>query len=349
MKTVGIITYQWYNNYGTVLQAYALQTSLKKIGCNAHIIPIEMRCSCISRYFSKSVRGQMKKVNRIIIERGNKWRSCFDQFRSCYFDYGGMQKMSFEEVLQHCFSEDVLVFGSDNIWSFWCYGLDEPMGQIFTGVGICHPRKVVYAASTGGDIQHHPDLENGLALIREAGFRHVSVREPQNVGILANHGIDAEFVPDPTLLLTESDWSAFEDRSLVPDEPYVLGYDLGHPGNYDFRTVCQEVAAKKAARILMPYPQKWCRDRRFACYPSPRQWLALVHHADVVVTNSYHGVLFSQIFGTRFKFLDIGGTPSSQTLNLRVREILNFIKDDRETGVRKAREIGLDYLRRTIS
>ena len=348
MKSVGILTYQWYDNYGTVLQAYALQTALKKLGYDAHQVPLVLRESTIKRYFAKSLRGTLMKWNKVMMERGNRWRDGFAVFRREFFDYGGLAAMTFSEALRHDFTEDVLVFGSDNIWSFWCYGLDEPMGRLFTGVGINHPHKIVYAASTGGDISTHPQVGEGLARIKSAGFRCISLREPLNINTLARYGIEAVHVPDPTLLLTADDWTAIEDDTLVPDEPYIFGYDLGHPGKISVHEACRQEAAENGLRVMIPYPKRWFRDSNVACYPTPRQWIALVRHAERVVTDSFHGVIFSLSFNRPFRFLEIGGDGEHQSLNLRAREIMKLVGDDSLAKMGTLRDAGLNYLREAV-
>lgn len=346
MKTVGILTYQWYDNYGTVLQAYALQTALKKLGYEAHPVPLVLHDSPIKRYFAKTLRGTLMKWNKLMMERGNRWRDGFAAFRREFFDYGGLAKMTFSEALRHDFTEDALVFGSDNIWSFWCYGLDEPMGRLFTGVGINHPHKIVYAASTAGDISIHPKVEEGFKCIKSAGFSRISLREPLNLNTLARYGIEAVHAPDPTLLLTAEDWTAIEDDTLVPDEPYIFGYDLGHPGKISVRETCRQSAAENGLRIMIPYPRRWFRDRNVACYPTPQQWISLIRNASCVVTNSFHGVLFSLIFHKHFIFNEILGNDEQQSLNFRTNELLKVANSD--GGIESLRLRGLNFLKENI-
>lgn len=368
---VGIITFEWFDNYGTVLQAFALQETLRGLGHDVHIIPLKTHyMTGMRRFLSKTLAGTVKKIGNFLWERGNRRRNMYQTFRRRHFAYSDVKPMYFEDALKCRFDEDLLVFGSDNIWSPWCVKLEDgPMSSLFFGDGVEHPRKVAYAASTGAYLNLHPQYLEAIRRIKAAGFAAISLREGANAELFRGEGLCAEHVPDPTLLLAASEWERIEDESIVPKEQYVMGYGIGHIGEIPIGDVCQTFAKRLGVSVCMPYPKSFFV--KGGCFPDPCEWLSLMRHAMYVVTDSFHGVLFSLIYRRPFIFLpakDEGGIP-----NMRAFEILKHVRlEDRilegSTGssaiwdqmsrpidwecvgkiIDDFRQRGINYLRRTI-
>lgn len=322
MKSVGIFTFQWFDNYGTVLQAYALQRTLAKLGCDAHIIPlVTARESMLHRVVAKSIKGTLQKWGKIVSEGWNRRHNSFERFRTAYFNYGGQAPLRFDEAIKKDYSEDALVFGSDNIWSWGCYYANPAMAAVFLGDGIRHARKFVYAASTGGRISNDSHCDITIDRIRNAGFLKVSLREAVNMDVFAKRGVNARLVPDPSLLLTAQEWNAVALDSSE-NAAYVLGYDLGHKGGVSIKEVCDVVAGESGCNVKIPYPIRWWHDRSIAVRPGPEEWLSLILNARFVVTNSFHGVMFSLIFNRPFVFVKIIDSGERGELNMRAFDIL---------------------------
>lgn len=322
---IGIITFQWLNNYGTVLQAYALQTALKRLGYASSIVPITCTYLCgWRRFLAKTPKGLLMKFNQFLWERGNRRRNTYNTFRHRNFDRGAVKPLSFRDMMKASLPFDALVWGSDNIWGPWCVSLDDaPMSGVFYGDDINHKRKIAYAASTGAFLDLHPDYLTVLKRIKAAGFERIGLREAANVKVFEANGIHAMHVPDPSLLLTDEDWAKVEQTETLPNTPYVLGYELGHEGTISVRKGCAAVAAGEKLAVRMPYPKSYWRDRQVACYPTPFEWIALIRHARYVVTDSFHGVMFSLIFKRPFVY--ISGRDESGRLNMRANEILGYV------------------------
>lgn len=324
MKNIGIFTFQWFDNYGTVLQAYALQTCLKGLGHNAHIVPLSSNhLKGLRRFMSKTPWGAWQKLMTFLWEGGNRRQNMYNKFRQMHFDYS-RSPLSFTEALSTIWSEDVLVWGSDNIWSPWCvWPDDQPMSKVFFGDGIVHKRKLAYAASTGALFERHPKCREVLARIKQAGFEAIGLREMANVGFFRENGIDVVHTPDPSLLMTREMWGAYECDDLVPGSQYVFGYELGHLVKFSVRECCEEIASGQPLKVLIPYPKKFWRDRDVACHPDPFEWIALLSHATYVVTDSFHGVMFSLIFHRPFIFLS--AHDEDGRVNMRANEILKKV------------------------
>lgn len=367
---IGIITFQWFNNYGTVLQAFALQTVLRKLGHEVNIVPLQ--CNQLTgwrRFLAKTPRGFLMKLKRFLWERGNRRRNDYDAFRAQNFEYGGVSPLTFAQALCHKWTEDVLIWGSDNIWGPWCVvPEDRLMSGVFYGDGIKHARKIAYAASTGARMDQHGKYQEVIDRIRAAGFEKIGLRESVNVRVFEAESVMAQHVPDPSLLLMAEEWGCVEDVSLIPATPYVFGYELGHIGSISIRQGCEAIARQIGCEVRIPYPQAFWKNRDVACYPKPLEWIALLHHAECVVTDSFHGVMFSLIFQRPFVY--IPGKDEGGLLNMRVNEILSLVNlksrilpqgaDETELkrlmaesidwdrvskALAKFREIGLEFLR----
>lgn len=358
MKSAGIITFQWFDNYGTVLQAYGLQTALRGMGVDAQIIPLRIReRTGLLSFVSKSWRGFLTKINNYLWQKGSLRPRLYSEFRQSNFNYAQMPSLYFDEACSRIFSQDVLVFGSDNIWSPWCTSLDDSMGHLFYGTHVKHTNKIVYAASTAGYLSDHPRAGEVINRVKDAGFRSVSLREGANVDLFRKNGIDAVRVPDPAFLLTKDQWMILERKPEgVASGEYVLGYDLGHVGDVSIREACEQEARNSGLKVLIPFPKKYWRDRDVACYPSPGEWLWLIHHAKCVVTNSFHGVMFSLVYNVPFRFCSVAGGDKS--LNMRAFEVLEKFRlltnvigqpvDWRIVNkeIDAFRETGLEYLKK---
>ena len=247
----------------------------------------------------------------------------YNEFRQKHFDYR-RSPLSFAEALSTTWREDVLVWGSDNIWSPWCVlPDDQPMGKVFFGDGIRHPLKVAYAASTTALLERHPKCLEVLGRIRKADFKAIGLREFGNVAFFRENGIDVVHVPDPSLLLSREKWMALANNRLVPEQSYVFGYELGHQVSMPVRECCEAISDAKSSKVIMPYPKRFLRNSNVACYPNPFEWIALLGNARCVMTDSFHGVMFSLVLNRPFLFLpalDETGMP-----NMRACEILRQV------------------------
>ena len=100
---------------------------------------------------------------------------------------------------------------------------------------------------------------------------------------------------DPTLLLPKEEWKAIVAPRQIKDD-YILLYEISRKGNL---TVCAKELAKKTGKKLVRinrYSLDEIRVGKSILCPTPEEWLSLFCYADAVVTNSFHGVVFSTIF-----------------------------------------------------
>ena len=320
--SVGIITFQWYDNFGTLFQAYALQEAITTLGFNAHIIPFSVRKNTgLRRFIAKTPIGTLQKIKKFIECKGLTYENGFELFRKTYFRRGRDFAIPFGEALKKVYDEDVLIFGSDNIWSVGSLPLSHSGFSVFFGDGIKHVNKIVYGASTAGYLQEHRFCSQIIERIRGGGFKRISCRERCTTDLLQEHGIDAVTVPDPTILMEQERWK--EILVKPTDSGYVLGYDIGHEGQQNVADICLSIGKRYKCNARLLYPRRFIKYRKEAAYPDPHQWLGWMNDAGLVVTNSFHGVVFSIVFNNEFLYVPISGDSSA--LNMRAYELLKFL------------------------
>ena len=292
---VGIVTQPLYANYGGILQNYALQQVLKKMGhepvtldympslsFGRYILYAGKGLLC---YLSPGRRHPIKPYSHYL-----KRPADIDSFVKENISLSKTIPGYTRRVLDKNGIEAVIV-GSDQVWrySYNSHYLED-MYLAFAKDYPC--RKIAYGASFGVEKWDYPDTRTVEAnnLIKQ--FDAISVRENSAASLCKeNLGVDAQVVSDPTLLLEASDYERFCSRPEPGSAPYLAAYVLDRN---EEKGACIEAIAKE--RGLHVREMTVSRD---GC--SIEEWLSAIKNADYVVTDSYHGTLFSILFEKPFK------------------------------------------------
>ena len=235
-----------------------------------------------------------------------------------------------------CAVDGPIVIGSDQCWNpGWGLGSCEFGAQCAVGVD----KKVAYAASFGVRL----DDISGEWRDRYAGWlpaiEHVGVREFAGAEIVeALTGHDAKVVLDPTMLQTAEWWSEREKRPIIPgvslDEPFCLKYVLGDDG----------ASAKIANRCVKEgLGLVDLTDMRLAVGPSEFLWL--IHHSDLVCTDSFHAAVFSMLFHKRFLVYERQGGSASMSSRFDTLDVMFGINANRVEAEEfdEAKAMGFDW------
>lgn len=295
IKKIGILT--WYNhgNFGSALQAYATQTVLRKLGYDAEVIAYEMQWI---RRSSKSIKKRMKRKIKTILAVLAEYSPLFirfeNHFQYFYFRYIRFSKTCDESTIaQICRKYDAIITGSDQIWS--------PAYIDYTYLlNFCTKkdvRKVAYAPSLGLNYMHDDKKEKYKHLLSD--YDAISVREDTGAAILKELGFDSEVVLDPTLLLNADDYRQIEHAPQNIPSKFIFCYIL--PTENDYSKPVLDYAKKTNLPIigisLNKGDEKWLNTIKNA---GPSEFLWLIDHAEMVITNSYHGTILSMNLGTPF-------------------------------------------------
>lgn len=320
---IGTVTFwQSQDNYGQLLQCYAMIRFLRQMGHDAFLIkymPQRRQVSLLRKiqYLSKLLLNSSemrnyrayKRLSRLSSEeaqRHDRQFVCFigEHIPSTSRLYG------LEELKQTPPEADAYLCGSDQIWG----GADEGYYLQFGPSGV---KRIAYAPSFGG---LQPD-RLALRRIREylSSFSFLSSREKQGVELLHSLGYgEACLVPDPTLLLPSSAYRQIATGKLSADAPYLLVYLLGTETPVEADGIFR-FAVGKGLRVKYVASQgrQDCHDK---IYPTIEEWLELVDKAAYVVTNSFHGTVFSLLFNTPFLVIPVSGAAAR--MNNRIYDLL---------------------------
>jgi hypothetical protein len=168
-------------------------------------------------------------------------------------------------------------------------------------------KRISYAASFGM-IKNADDNYFKQISIWLKRFDIVTVREQRGIEICKKVGRnDAVCVIDPTLLLTKSDYIQLAEY-INTDKEYILLYLLGNLTNVNIADI-YEFAKKEDLEVIYVASQGRV-DKYFKTYPTIGQWISLINNAKYVITNSYHGTIFSIITKRKFLVLPLKGKHS---------------------------------------
>lgn len=319
---VGIVTWYSYENYGTVLQAVALNKAVQQLGYDAMDISYDPALGRLSHE-----AGDGSLVVRIKNKAKYLYGLCplQNETKSQLFSTFIKDNLSLTEPVEskadlrqfnHCF--DAFVCGSDQVWSPRCFD-----STYYLDFVTDENRMVAYAPSFGCDsIDQYASVDSIETLLNR--FNHVAVRETTGADIVEKYtGHRPTVVLDPTLLLTAETWNQF----AVPVEeggPYCVVYFLGDNG--DNWKAALTIAKSKGLRVVaIPVFNRDLRRPYSAQYPvGPGEFLSLISNAELVCTDSFHGMVFSTIFRRDYIAFERFNPNSKDSQNTRVYSFLEM-------------------------
>lgn len=318
---IGIATFHWSDNYGAVLQAYALQTYLVNAGHVVHVLDFRPfrftpHDPFWKRYLAKSPKRWMQKQIRLVRQ------DRFERFRKKHLNLSSAVVHHVQELDSYATGLDVLITGSDQVWNPTLTEYQQSADVYFLNFGRTELRRISYAASIG-----HSEVET-LAPWAEVmtnylkNINHISVRERtggQIVKSLTGRS-NVQTVADPTLLLCASDYRKFF-RKAEGNRGGVFSYIL-HQQDEDAEPYVSEIARFLNQKVTRCGLHELSLGKGYVRL-SPERWLAEIDRASFVVTNSFHGVIFCLLLHSPFVVLPVRG--KKETMNSRVTELLMAI------------------------
>lgn len=320
MKKIAIITVYRNINFGSVLQAYALQATLKKFNIECEtlkFLPNALTANKQKSLFIRLLRLLMNPpllFKRIVNTKNREKEYKFTMFlkefiretENCFFNNRDLESISN--------NYDAFLSGSDQIWS------PKQFNSAYF-LGFCNnKKKIAYAPSIGmNEIPEH--LKNDYkSLIRS--YTSVSVRESHAANIIERLvGFKPEVVLDPTMLLSPVEWTN-TSKEFNMSEPYILCYFLGNSKEHRqaLNRIKKETGLKTAVIPSVTRDYFYGDTRLYGV--GPREFIFLVKNATMICTDSLHGIIFSINFSKEFiAFLRFQvGDPLSE--NIRVFDFL---------------------------
>lgn len=311
---IGILTQPLFFNYGGILQAYSLQTTLEQLGHTVAVLNREP--AYVSSRFPNGLKINFKYYLKKVLRRNNFARNTFQNkllrkntsiFINNYLHLS--PSLYTDYLLKKYFKKgnfDCVIVGSDQVWRPSCspkiynYFLDFCQFDEIV--------KIAYAASFGVDAWEFSQSQTTRCKSLVTKFNGVSVREQSGVSLCEKYlDIKATHVLDPTMLLNKADYIDLINNSTVRI-PKIKGslfcYILD--SNLRKQSIIDIVSSKTGYEVFKCYPKYGDspasieKHGKECVYPPVEQWLASFKDAEMVITDSFHGTAFSIIFNKPF-------------------------------------------------
>ena len=294
LNNIGIITFTYGDNYGQRLQNLAVQELISPYAENVYTLKqikpdfsLKFQLKQYKKILEKGIVFSMMERHRKFIEFDNKYIKYF----SVPINYKHPAEFPEKEF-------DYFVAGSDQIWSPFSRDVNDTMFLTFTS----KEKRIALAPSIAAN--YIPDNQTEKYRDYFNGFSKLSVRENTSAELIKNiSNRDAEVLIDPTLAFDAKYWRKYEQSFNTPPK-YVLCYFLGSDDKLD---AINKYAEKNHCVIV-----NLLSDRKYA-HIGPSEFLYFIDNADLIVTDSYHGMIFSLIFNKKVWILKRGGTNLDMT------------------------------------
>ncbi len=292
---IGLFSPHYAFNYGAVLQAFALKEYLRQQGFDAVIFNRRPEYQCAI----PSWQGRLARKVEELSKHGS-----FGVFEKEYLQPQTDLVVTQEDVLTKfkSFKLDAVIVGSDQVWRdnyvFNSFGFN-----LFLDFINDDTLRIAYAPSLGKESWNaSPEIEEKVKSLLKR-FDAISVREESSIKILKEKfDVESILVVDPTLLLSADDYrSAFSIKSK--SDNYIASYILDYDDN--FKTNLKSLSDKtglpmRCIGVKSPKGKIEQLLYRFKPMTPVTQWVENIANSKYVVTNSFHGMVFSIIFRKRF-------------------------------------------------
>ena len=332
---IGIMTFWWSDdNYGQLLQCYALQKYLRGLGHDPYLIrykwysdviknplPIRILKALNPIYMYKYVKNKRNKA--LIKKEADKNSRCFDDFRKRYIAQSEIQFSSLKQLRENPPIADVYVVGSDQVWNFWnnpVRRFRNIMHAYFLDFGAAETKRASYAASWGVKNISAAYIKEFFPLLSR--FDYVSVRESSGIDLCRQCGAKSvKWAPDPTQLLSADTYRKLynENKLRKPQNTYLLLYILNNKCSIDIQAVYNFAASKNLEVIYVT--GNGTIDTYAKFFATIPEWLYLIDNAEYVITNSFHCSVFSILFDKQFAVLPLTGKYAG--MNSRLDSLFN--------------------------
>lgn len=370
---IGIITFHFAYNYGAALQSWALQHTLQSMCDETDQVEIinyrpdyhTSRYSVFINPFREKSYSLAKKIRVLIsnykilsrYQKAVKFREFEKKLNLT------PECKTLEDAIEICKDFELLICGSDQIWNMNL--TDNKFDDMyFARIPGISSKKATYAISAG-----EVNLEDYSEEIRKylADFVAISCRENKTKKELVNitGRTDITVVPDPTLLIAPEVYNSIMcDDKPKENTKYILVYKL------DDNELLESAVTKtyereklpviniSPSKLLVNIPHKWKHNI------GPSEFVELIRNAEIVVTNSFHGTVFSLLyqkkvivvphFNRNERIINLLKSVNAEQFLVSseddVARILDSYLDYDEisTSIHDIREHGMMYLQRCI-
>lgn len=303
---IGIITFHASLNCGSMLQAFALQEILeKKYHADVEVINY-------SNWGQRNYYANWDLYPRPCVIKSNfkalAYHDVIEKVRNDYQDFEKQYLHLTPKLLKRRKeldgidkNYDIVIAGGDQVWNVRCRDADVAYFLSF----VKNAKKVAYSPSLGARNINKVTLnpKKYERLIKD--FDALSVREDNGKKWLKDlTGLDIPIIADPTVLLTEEEWETALPINNI-EEKFILYYAFSYSSKYNNK-IMQEVIRKTGMPIYIIDGKSWAINKldqygiKLWKKSGPLAFLELMKNADLVLVQSFHGIVFSALFHKTF-------------------------------------------------
>ncbi len=330
-----ITTHHRAINYGAALQSYALQQALFSMGYNNKLILVDNEPSPVApKGFILRMYGYYQKAYRCIHKR--KIEKEIGRFKNFFENYHITTEKydNFEDLQKRPPKDGVYLSGSDQVFN--------PINihpHFFLQFGDSHTKRISYAASV--NVSEIPREKQSVFREYLSAFDALSIREQYSVPLIQQYyNKDVNVHVDPSFLLEQSAWEGLRSSAMTKwtKKPYILVYAIYRPKwlskylrKLHAETKCQIIVISYGSYLRF-YKNHYIKEA------GPQEFLELVSNAKMVLSSSYHGVVFASIFRKPFYAMVNPDAPA------RIMSLLDlFHLQDRVLTPETKLDFNIDY------
>lgn len=299
---IGILTFHNADNYGSVLQAYALLNTIKKItenSCSIINYSSDEQKGMYEIYLpSKGIKNHIKNLYIFLFQKKKRImkKKSFEFFRTKYLDIDSEKDCIGAKDIENM---SIVVCGSDQIWNIHI----KDFKDFYMLSELSNVKKISYAASMGGIDLNLTECEKKQIYKYLSDFSAISVRENVAQKMLRGCDIDVEEVLiDPTFLISKNQWKMIMSKRKIK-EKYIFFYSVDY--NEDSVKIAQWYGKKFHMPVVIMYTS-WhsyfiCKEGiQWSGCTDVEDFLSLIYYSEFILSGSFHGTVFSIIFNKPF-------------------------------------------------
>lgn len=334
MKKIGLVSVH-NPNYGSLLQTYALHTYLNVIGVDNEIILYTKKKDGkqLVRLLNVPLvimKGQVlfrdiycKLFHKEIAEGLSLRNRKFQEFKKKHFKFS-RNYLGWKDLKKTNNEYDIFIIGSDQVWNPINIGTDF-FNLLFTDESKF---RISYASSFGVSSIPDSQIEKTKKYLNR--IQCLSTRETTGVQIIkCLTGRDSELVCDPTLLIDKKYWDKLAGEKSFVGRKYIFCYFLGNnPQHRDFANRFKVETGYEIV-VLQHLDELIISDIKFGDYKpfnvGPAEFVNLIANAEYVLTDSFHGTIFSLLYKKRFFTFSRFESSKKSSTNSRIVSLLNLV------------------------
>lgn len=340
MENIAIVSCYFQKNYGSMLQAFATQQIVKELGYNPVTLSINGIAKDIRnrklRHYAKQlgnwsvVKGKLGMVRNIVLKKLDpNFKSNINIRNKKFIEFEKRYNLSEafhsrSAMGDFCKTCKAVIVGSDQLW------LPSNIDADYYTLNFVpdNVNKIAYATSFG--VSSLPNNYYGKVSVFLKRINHVSVREKSGKYIVSDVAErEVPVVCDPTLLFDKEDWNKHITPKKIINEKYIFCYFLGN--NPEQREFADKLRKKTGYKIvsLLHMDEYVKSDNEYPDYApfdiGPEEFVNLIRNAEYVLTDSFHGTVFSVINGKKFFTFRRFKDGSSLSTNSRIYSLFDLI------------------------